>query len=71
MDLPSLPECVVMMAIEPRRGIESQQLATQLQLLGENNQTFQGLHAPEKPSWSQRDPGHKSCIWLSGYQDLR
>jgi elongation factor G len=47
MEPPSFPEPVVSMAIESERGIESQRLATQLQLLSEDDPTFRVSTHPE------------------------
>jgi elongation factor G len=47
MEPPSFPEPVVSMAIEPERGTESQRLATQLQLLSEDDPTFRVSTHPE------------------------
>jgi elongation factor G len=47
MEPPSFPEPVVSMAIESERGTESQRLATQLQLLSEDDPTFRVSTHPE------------------------
>ncbi|MDB6066904.1 MAG: translation elongation factor 2 [Pedosphaera sp.] len=47
MEPPSFPEPVVSMAIEPERSTESQRLATQLQMLSEDDPTFHVSTHPE------------------------
>jgi elongation factor G len=47
MEPPSFPEPVVSMAIESERGTESERLATQLQLLSEDDPTFRVSTHPE------------------------
>jgi len=47
MEPPSFPEPVVSLAIEPERGTESQRLASQLQLLSEDDPTFRVSTHPE------------------------